>query len=138
MAGEFAISLPRPEEMTKAVVGVGVGMVTGLAEGIVLSMAPALGALQTVATWGTLLGVPILGIVGALLTKGMLGDAFNGVAVGGSAVFGYSLPAMLKPYLPTAGGARQLAGQGVRQLPAGASFIPQRAQEVAARMGIEF
>ncbi|KKK93107.1 hypothetical protein LCGC14_2696180, partial [marine sediment metagenome] len=45
MAQELAFAAPRTEEMTKAVIGVGSAVVTGLAEGVVISMAPALGAL---------------------------------------------------------------------------------------------
>lgn len=138
MAQEFAFAAPRAEDMTKAAVGVGVGLVTGLAEGIVISMAPALGALATPLTWGTLIVVPAVGIAGALFTKGMIGDVFQGIAAGGSAILGYSLPALLKPFLPTGAqgqGARQLGGgQGIKQLPAGPTFAPQRAQE-QARVG---
>ena len=138
----LAFAAPRTEEMTKTAIGMGVGGVTGLAEGVIISMAPALGAMQPVLTWGTLLGVPLVGAAGALFTRGMIGDVFQGVASGGAAILGYSLPALLKPYLPTAGrggeGARQLGGgQGVKQLPAGPMSAPQRAQQMA-RAGMEF
>lgn len=134
MAQEFAFAAPRAEEMTKTVVGMGVGMVTGLAEGVIISMAPALGAMAPLVSWGALLGVPLVGAAGALFTKGMIGDVFQGVAAGGAAILGYSLPALMKPYLPTGGqGARQLSGQGaVKLLPAGATYAPQRAQERAS------
>jgi len=106
-------------------------------------MAPALGAMQPVLTWGTLLGVPLIGAAGALFARGMIGNVFEGIAAGGSAILGYSLPALLKPYLPTGAqgggqGARQLGGgQGVKQLPAGPAGAPQRAQQMA-RAGMEF
>jgi len=143
VAGELAFAAPRTEEMTKVAIGMGVGGVTGLAEGVIISMAPALGAMQPVLTWGTLLGVPLVGAAGALFARGMIGDVFQGVAAGGSAILGYSLPALLKPYLPTGGqgggqGARQVgSGQGVKQLPAGPAGAPQRAQQMA-RAGMEF
>lgn len=145
MAGELALAAPKMEEMTKVAIGMGVGGVTGLAEGVIISMAPALGAMQPVLTWGTLLGVPLIGAAGALFTRGMIGDVFQGVAAGGSAILGYSLPALLKPYLPTGAqgggggqGARQVgSGQGVKQLPAGPAGAPQRAQQMA-RAGMEF
>lgn len=136
----LAFAAPRGEEMTKVAIGMGVGGVTGLAEGVIVSMAPALGAMEPVLTWGTLLGVPLVGAAGALFTRGMIGDVFQGVAAGGAAILGYSLPALLKPYLPTGRqgggqGARQLGGgQGVKQLPAGSAGAPQRAQ-AQARIG---
>ena len=140
MAEAVAFAAPRTEEMTEVAIGLGGGVVTGLAEGVVISMAPALGALQPVVTWGTLLGVPLIGIAGALFTRGMIGDLFKGVASAGAGVLGYSLPALIKPYLPTGAGPgmRQLGGQpGVKQLPAGPMFAPQRAQ-AQARIGLEF
>lgn len=146
MAEALAFAAPRTEEMTKVAIGMGVGGVTGLAEGVIVSMAPALGAMQPVLTWGTLLGVPLVGAAGALFARGMIGDVFQGVAAGGSAILGYSLPALLKPYLPTGGqgggggqGARQLGGgQGVKQLPAGPAGAPQRAQSQVRAAGMEF
>jgi len=133
MAQELAFAAPRTEEMTKVVVGLGSGVVTGLAEGVIISMAPAMGALQPLLTWGTLLGVPAVGIVGALFTRGMIGDVFQGVAGAGAGILGYSLPALMKPFLPMGGGARQIGGPGIKQLPAGSPmYAPQRAQEQAA------
>ena len=136
MAQELAIAAPRAEEMTKTVVSLGSGVVTGLAEGVMISMAPAMGALQPVLTWGTLLGVPAVGVVGALFTRGMIGDVFQGIAGAGAGILGYSLPALMKPYLPVvAGRGRQLGGgQDVKQLMSGAQGAPQRAQE-QARVG---
>jgi len=138
----LAFAAPRAEEMTETVIGLGVGGVTGLAEGVIISMAPALGAMQPVITWGTLLGVPLVGAAGALFTRGMIGDVFQGIASGGAAILGYSLPGLLKPYLPTGArggeGSRQLGGgQGVKQLPAGPAGAPQRMQQMA-RAGMEF
>ena len=140
----LAIAAPRTEEVTKVAVGLGSGVVTGLAEGVVISMAPALGAMQPVITWGTLLGVPLIGVAGALFTRGMIGDVFQGIAGAGAGILGYSLPALLKPYMPTGGqpgggqGARQLGGgSGVKQLPAGPAYAPQRAQ-AQVRAGMEF
>jgi len=140
MAEALAFAAPRAEEVTGVAIGMGVGGVTGLAEGVIISMAPALGAMQPVVTWGTLLGVPLIGAAGALFMRGMVGDVFQGVAAGGSAILGYSLPALLKPYLPTGaqgGGQRQIAGGGVKQLPAGPVGAPQRAQ-AQVRAGMEF
>lgn len=142
MGQELAFAAPNTEKMTKAVIGVGSAVVTGLAEGVVISMAPALGALTPVVTWGVLLGAPAVGVAGALFTEGMIGDAFTGIAAGGAAVLGYSLPALLKPYLPTAargGGAKEQLGGGadVKQLKGGPLYAPQRAQaQVLA--GMEF
>jgi len=140
MAQELAIAAPRAEEMTKVAVGMGGGVVTGLAEGVVIKMAPGLGALQPVLTWGTLLGVPLIGVAGALFTRGMIGDLFQGVASAGAGILGYSLPALIAPFVPTGargGGAQLGGGPGVKQLPAGPSYAPQRAQ-AQARSSLEF
>lgn len=129
----IAFAAPRPEEMTKVVAaGAGAG-ITGAVEGVVVKMAPALGALEPVFTWGALLGVPLMAVAGALFTRGLLSDLFMGSACGGLGVVGYSLPEMLAPI--TGGGAlaqRPLgAGPGVKLLPA-AVYAPQRAQSQAA------
>jgi hypothetical protein len=132
---------PRTEEMTEVAIGGGGALVTGLAEGVVVKMASGFGALATPLTWGTLLGVPLIGVAGALFTKGMIGNLFKGVASGGLAVLGYSLPALVSPFLPTGAGpgVRQLGGAGVKQLPAGIGGAPQRAQaQVRAGSTLEF
>lgn len=131
---EAVFVAPRTEEMTEVAVSGGGALVTGLAEGVVIKFAPGLGALQVPLTWATLLGVPLVGAAGALFTKGMIGNLFKGIASAGLGILGYSLPALIAPYIPTAGlaGARQLGGQqGVKQLPAGPMSAPQRAQEQA-------
>ena len=134
----LAFGAPRAEEMTKVAVGLGIGVVTGLAEGVIISMAPALGAMQPLVTWGALLGAPLVGVAGALFTKGMIGDVFQGVAGAGAGILGYSLPALMKPYLPAGAGRQVGAGPGVKQLPAGSPmYAPQRAQ-AQVRAGMEF
>lgn len=132
----IAFGTPKAEEMTKAAIGIGGAVVTGLAEGVIIKMAPGLGALQPILTWGTLLGVPLLGVAGALFMRGMIGDLFMGVASGGSAILGYSLPALVAPFMPAtkgqAGAQQQLSGQrSVKQLSAGPASAPQRAQAQA-------
>ena len=135
MAQELAFATPRPEEMTEVAIGMGSAGVTGLAEGVIVKFAPGLGALEPVFTWGTLLGVPLVGAAGALFTRGMISGLFKGVAAGGAAILGYSLPALVTPFMPA---ARQLGGGGgVKQLPAGSpSQALQRAQ-TQARIGLE-
>ena len=136
-----AFAAPRTEEMTEVAIGMGGAVVTGLAEGVVVKFAPGLGALKPLVEWGTLLGVPLVGIAGALFTRGMIGDLFQGVASAGAGVLGYSLPALIAPYMPTAGqvgGARQLgAGPGVKQLPSGQPGALQQ-QQAALRSVLEF
>jgi len=139
-----AFAAPRTEEMTKVAISAGGAVVTGLAEGVVIKFAPGLGALKPVVEWGTLLGVPLVGIAGALFTRGMIGDLFQGVAAGSAGVLGYVMPSMIAPYMPTGGqpgggqGARQLGGgQGIKQLPAGQMSAAQRAQS-QVRAGMEF
>jgi len=138
----MGFAMPRTEEMTEVAIGLGGAVVTGLAEGVVIKFAPGLGALQPVITWGTLLGVPLIGTAGALFMKGMAGELFKGVAAGGAAILGYSLPALIAPFMPTGakgGGGQNLLSGGaqVKQLGAGQGGAIQR-QQAAARAGIEF
>ncbi|GAI70796.1 unnamed protein product, partial [marine sediment metagenome] len=81
----------------------------------------------------------------ALFTRGLISDACQGVAAGGSAILGYTLPAMLAPEIfgrrAPAGGRLPGAGNqpGVKLLGAG----PAAAAEAAARsaraaVGLEF
>ena len=142
MAQEFAFAAPTTEEMTRvAVVGAGAG-IAGAVQGVIVSMAPKLGALELPFTWGTLLGVPALGIAGALMTKGILSDLAMGLGAGGAAILGYTMPAMLQEFTlarSRGGGQGQLgAGSGIKQLGAGPLAAPQRAQQAAARAGLEF
>lgn len=131
MAEVAVFGAPRTEEMTEVAISGGGALVTGLAEGVVIKYAPGLGALQPVVTWGTLLGVPLAGVAIGLFTKGMIADLFKGVAAAGLGVLGYSLPALIAPYMPT--GQRQLGGgASVKQLgPGSPALAPQRAQEMA-------
>jgi len=139
MAQELAFAAPRAEEMTEVAVGLGSAGVTGLAEGVIVKFAPGLGALEPVFTWGTLLGVPLVGVAGALFTRGMISGVFKGIAAGGAAILGYSLPAIVAPFMPAGGRAREQigGGPGVKQLPAGMTNALQRAQS-QARVGLEF
>ena len=147
MAQEIAFAAPRAEEMTRVVTGaVGAG-VTGLVEGVMVKMAPSMGAAAPLLTWGTLLGAPLIGGFGALFTRGMLGDLCQGVLASGLGVVGYSLPELMKkatskatsevtsrvPFQANAGqGVKRIGvGQGVRRVtgPAGA---PARAAAMAS------
>ena len=137
MAQEVAFAAPRAEEMTKVVTAAAGAGIAGVVEGVIVKMAPQMGAAAPILTWGTLLGVPLAGVGGALFTRGMLGDLFTGVACGGLGVVGYSLPEMIAPLAGRralgGGGQGQLpAGAGVKQLPAGAQYAAQRAQQAAA------
>ena len=137
----IAFAAPRTEEMTRTVTGLAGAGITGAVEGVIVKMAPAMGALQPVFTWGTLLGIPAMAAAGALFTRGMLGDLFQGMACGGLGVVGYSLPEMLAPITGrrAPGGGTQLpSGAGVKQLPPGAQYAPQRAQaQVSVGLGYE-
>ncbi|MBA7711395.1 hypothetical protein ES703_120356 [subsurface metagenome] len=131
MAQEIAFAAPGTEQMTRVVtIGVGAGF-TGAVEGVVISMAPKLGALEPVFTWGALLGVPAVGAGAALFTRGMLSDLALGVAAGGCAVLGYTLPAMLQEFT-LAKAPRASSGGSVKLLGAGGLLgAPQRAQQAA-------
>jgi len=146
MAREGAIVTPGTEEMTRVVItGAGAG-ITGAVEGVITKMAPRTGALAPLLTWGTLLTVPLVGIAGALFTRGMLGDLCQGIASGGLAVIGYTLPEMLAPITgrksPGAGLTAEqraaIAAGSVKQLAAGAEGAAQRAQQLGVKVGIDF
>ena len=140
MPEAIAFAAPRAEDLTRSITGgVGAG-VTGVVEGVVVKMAPQMGAAAPVLTWGTLLGWPLLGSLGALVTRGMLGDLFQGIACAGVGILGYSLPEMLVPVTGrktlTPEQIAALAASGVKQLPPGVGAA-QRAQ-AGARSAIEF
>jgi len=133
----FAFAAPGTEEMTNTALGVGGAAVTGVVEGVIVKMAPQLGALEVPFTWATLLGFPALGIAGALLTKGMLGEIFKGVAYAGTGYAASVIPAMVIPegllgrrgnQLTAAQRAALAAGGDVKQLTQGLLDAPQRAQ----------
>ena len=136
----IAIAAPTTVEVTRTVsMAAGAG-ITGLMEGMIVRIAPKMGAAAPVLTWGALIGVPTFGIFGALFTRGVLGDVLTGVAAGGIGVLGYSLPEMISPTVgrraaPPGGGAP------VKLLPAGITGAPARAAARAAagaRSVIEF
>ena len=136
-----AFAPPGTEEMTETAIGLGGAGITGIAEGVIIRMAPQLGALQPILTWGTLLGVPLVGAGGALFTRGMIGDLFKGVAAAGVGILGYSLPALVLPGVgkkPGGGQGQDLlgGGTGVKLLPQGAGAA-QRAQ-AQVRSSVEF
>ena len=131
--------------MTRTAVGVGVGAATGIIQGVVAKFAPQFGAIAPFLTWGSLIATPLVGVAGALFTRGMISDAFMGVAAGSSGVLGYSLPGLLPelglakktPQLTAEQRAALAAGTSVKQLPPGAAFAPQR-QQAQARSSLEF
>lgn len=134
MAQELAFAAPRAEDITELAIGMGSGLGTGLVEGFMVSMAPKLGAAAPLITWGTLVGVPIVGAAGALFTKGMIGNFFKGVAAGGSAILGYSIPALVAPLT-----ARQAwGGPGVKQLGPGQPGSVIYQQHAALKSVLEF
>ena len=141
MAQELAFAAPRAEEMTEIAIEVAGAGITGVVEGVIVQMAPQMGAAAPMLSWGTLLGVPLIGVGGALFSRGMIGDLLKGVATAGVGILGYSLPAMLAPGIfgrKAAQGQGQLgAGPGVKQLPAGPAGAPQRAQ-AGIRSAVEF
>ncbi len=141
MAQEIAIAAPTTEEMTRTVVGAGAGLATGGVVGVMAKIAPEFGVVSPILTWGSLLIAPVLGVFGALFTRGMLSDACLGVAAGGAGALGYCVPGLL-PELGLArrpqGQGQLLPGAGVKQLRAGPLGAPQRAQaQVSVGLGYE-
>jgi len=138
---EIAFAAPRAEEMTKTVTGIAGAGITGVVEGTVVMFAKGMGALEPILSWGALLGAPAVGIAGALFTRGMLGDLCQGVAAGGTAILGYSLPAMLAPELLGRRAPAQLGGgNAVKQLGAGpaAAAIAAARAAAAVKSSLEF
>ncbi|GAJ03073.1 unnamed protein product [marine sediment metagenome] len=135
---ELAFAAPGPPEMWKTAGGVVGGASTGVIEGVIVKMAPQLGALEAPFTWAALLGIPAVGIAGALFLKGALGDVFGAVAAGGAAVAGFTLPAMLMPDIFSRRAPAQLGAPGVKQLMAGPLGAPQRAQAAGAKALLNF
>ena len=144
----IAFGAPGTEEMTKTVTGIAGAGIAGVVEGTVVMFSKKMGALEPFLSWGSLLGVPALGLAGALFTRGMLGDISMGVAAGGTAVLGYSLPAMLAPELFERKGltAEQRAliaaggGSNLKLLGAGPAAAAGAARKAAAgiRSSLEF
>lgn len=127
MGQAIAIAAPRTEEVTRTVsMAAGAG-ITGLAEGMIVRIAPQMGAAAPVLTWGALIGVPTFGIFGALFTRGILGDVLTGVAAGGIGVLGYSIPEMISPTV-----GRRAISRGSNPVKLLAAGIPQRVQALAA------
>ena len=143
MGEAIAFAAPRAEEMTRTISNLAGAGIAGLAEGLIVRIAPQMGAAAPVLTWGALIGTPMLGTLGALFTRGMLGNVFQGVAAGGVGVLAYSLPEMIAPVgrrgrTPTPGQGQLGAGSQVKLLP-GAAGAAQRAQQAAAvRSSVEF
>ena len=138
MGQELAFAAPRGEEMTKVAVGVAGAGITGVVAGTSVMFAKGMGALEPVISWGVLLGAPAVGVAGALFTRGMIGDVMQGVAAGGTAILGYSLPAMIAPEIFGRRAPAQLGGgNAVKQLGQGAAVAAGAAAR-AARVGLEF
>ena len=144
MAQELAFAAPRTEEMTKTGIGALAGVATGVVQGVVAKFAPQFGAIAPFLTWGSLIATPLVGVAGALFTRGMVSDAFLGAAAGSSGVLGYSMPGLLpemgvekKAQLTAEQRAALAAGNKVKQLPPGPAFAPQR-QQAQARSSLEF
>ncbi|GAI75075.1 unnamed protein product, partial [marine sediment metagenome] len=102
------------------------------------------GVVSPILTWGMLLVAPVVGVFGALFTRGILRDACVGIAAGGAGALGYCVPALLPELgLARRGGGQltpeQLAARArAKQLGAGPLAAPQRAQaQVSVGLGYE-
>ncbi|MBA7703478.1 hypothetical protein ES703_112264 [subsurface metagenome] len=138
MGQEISFAAPGTEEMTRIVtIGAGAG-ITGAVQGVIVKVAPQLGALEPLFTWGTLIGIPAVGAAGALFTRGILSNLMLGIAAGGLGVVGYSLPELMAPITGRRASGQLNAGPGIKLLgQGGALAAPQRAQQRAG-VGIEF
>ena len=130
----IAFAAPRTEDLTKVAAGGAGAVATGLVQGVVVKMAPQMGAAAPILTWGSILGTPIVGVMGALVTRGVLGDFFQGIAAGSLGILGYTIPSLILPAVERR--RREIeGGGGIKQL--GAGNAAQRAQEAAKRAGIK-
>ena len=129
----IGFAAPRAEEMTRTVAGVAGAGITGVVEGATVMFAKGMGALEPIFSWGVLLGAPAVGIAGALFTRGMIGDVCLGVAAGGTAILGYSLPAMIAPEIfgRKAPGQLGAGSPAVKQLGAGPAAAALAAAKAA-------
>jgi len=140
---ELAFAAPRTEEMTKTAIATVAGIGTGVVQGVIAKFSPQFGVIAPYLTWGSLIVTPLVGVAGALFTRGMISDAFMGIAAGSGGVLGYSIPGLVevgiagKGQLTAAQRAALAAGGSVKQLPAGAGYAPQR-QQALAKVGLEF
>ena len=139
----IAFAAPRAEEMTKTVAGVAAAGITGVAEGGAVMLAKGMGALEPIISWLVLLGAPAVGVAGSLFTRGLIGDVCQGVAAGGTAILGYSLPAMIAPEIfgrkaPLSAEQRAAlaAGNSVKLLGAGPAAAAEAAAKAAAKAGV--
>lgn len=138
MAQAIAIAAPRAEELTSTITGLAGAGFTGVAEGLIVRIAPKMGAAAPMLTWGALIGTPVVGTLGALFTRGMLSNMFMGVAAAGAGILGYSLPELIAPTVGRRAPATQLGGAtSVKQLPAGTAGVAARAA-AGARSVVEF
>ncbi len=139
----IGFAAPRAEEMTKVVAGVAGAGITGVVEGATVMFAKGMGALEPIFSWGVLLGAPAVGVAGALFTRGMIGNVMLGVAAGGTAILGYSLPAMIAPEIfgrrAPAGGGQLAPGASVKLLGQGAAVAAAAAARAAGvKSSVEF
>ena len=81
-----AIRAPTQAEMMRMLASTTGAGLSGLMEGIIVRVAPQMGAAAPVLTWGALIGTPVVGALGSLFTRGVLGDVLHGVAAGGVGV----------------------------------------------------
>lgn len=129
--GRESVGAPTASEMTEALTTDISALVVGLTEGLIVRVAPRVGTAEPILTWGTLLGIPIIGALGSLFTRGTMGNLFTGMAAGGLGVLGFSVPAMVAP---VEGPGRQIGpGRDVKMLPPGMS-APFRAQQAVAQV----
>ena len=140
----IAFGAPGTEEMTKTVTGIAGAGIVGVVEGTVVMFAKKMGALEPFLSWGALLGIPALGVAGALFTKGMLGNISQGVAAGGTGILGFSLPAMLAPELferkatltPEQRALLAAGGSNIKLLGGGPAAAAEAAKKAARAMSL--
>jgi hypothetical protein len=91
------LARPSAMEMTEtmaSMVGAGIG---GVIEGVLVKTSSRFGAAAPYLTWGVLIGTPVVGVLGALFLKGMMGQFMHGVGAAGAGILGYTIPELISP-----------------------------------------
>ena len=134
---EYAATL-RAGEATRTMINAGVGGCTGLLEGLIVKkLAPTLGALEPIVTWGTLLGVPVLTAIAAMFTRGRTSDMLQAMVASGSGIVGYTIPSLVQGLARGPGGGGQPLGGNVKQLAQGNRQGSLAYERQASRVGLE-
>lgn len=118
----MAVMEVRAERAIDVGISAGGAILGGIVEGVLVMTVERVASedMKPIFTWGTLITVPLLAGIGAILAKGRFSDLLRGVAAGGVGIIGYVAPKELSAAAGAAGRVKQLApGTGAKQLGTG-------------------